>query len=69
MVRLLVIKSGSDYFRFTEQGYHLCAMNKASVFAVDAEEEVRKLLKGLYADGLADAAIFQLTVVETPFEE
>lgn len=69
MARLLVIKNGSEYVRFTDQGYHLCTMNKASVFGLDAKEEVRELINGLHSDGLEGAGIFQLTITETPFEE
>lgn len=69
MTRLLTIKSGSDYFRFSAHGHSLCAMNKASVYGLDAEKEVKELLKSVRADGFVEAKIYQLTITETLYEE
>lgn len=66
---LLIIKSKENYFRFQGDSYDTCPMNKASVFPMEKVAEVKMLLKKLKNDGLEDAAIFQLTIIEEPFVE
>lgn len=69
MVQLFILKSGAEYFRFTDTGYTRCSLQKASVYPVDCLVKVRQLLGHLQDDGISDAAIFMLTLTEEPFIE
>ena len=40
-MELLIIKSGEEYIRVTGEGYHLCALDKASVFPFKKMETVK----------------------------
>lgn len=66
-MQLLVIKEGTEYFRFTDKGYERCPMQKASVYPLKAEEKVRLMLDDLRAEGIDTAAIYCLTITEEPF--
>ncbi len=68
-MELLIIKSRDHYFRFKEDTYKTCPVNKASVFPMEKVAEVQVLRKKLEDDGVTDAAIYRLTIIEEPFEE
>lgn len=67
MQQLFILKSGKDYFRFSDTGYTQCSLQKASVYPMDSLEKVKQLVQQLQNDGIADAAIFTLTLTEEPF--
>ncbi len=69
MQQLFILKSGTDYFRFTDTGYTECSLQKASVYPMDCLEKVKQLLQQLQNDGVGDAAIFTLTLIEEPFTQ
>ncbi len=68
-MELLIIKSRDHYFRFKEDTYETCPMNKASVFPMEKVAEVKITKKKLEDDGIVDAAIFKLIITEEPFLE
>lgn len=68
-MELLIIKSRNHYFRFKKNTYEICPMNKASVFPLEKVVEVKVCKKKLEDDGIADAAIYRLTIIEEPFVE
>lgn len=69
MQKLFIIKDGSDYFRFSEQGYIRCSLQKASVYPLDKQEHVKLLVQQLHADGVKGAQLFVLTLSEERYEE
>ena len=69
IMELLIIKSRDHYFRFKQDTYKTCPMNKASVFPLEKVAEVKILKKKLEDDGIVDAAIYRLIISEEPFLE
>ena len=69
MQQLFILKSGKDYFRFTDTGYTRCSLQKASVYPMDSLGKAKQLLHQLQSDGIGDAALFILTLAEEPFIE
>ena len=69
MPELLIIKAGNHYFRFKDQQYHTCELNKASVFPLDKIDVVRELIKRLLEDGIAKPHIAKLIITEEPYTE
>jgi hypothetical protein len=69
MTELLIIKAGDDYFRFREDGFVPCAMNKASVFPLTKLAEAKALCQKLRDAGIAGAALHKLTIIEEPYIE
>ena len=69
MQQLFILKSGAEYFRFTDTGYTRCSLQKASVYPLDCLEKVKQLRQQLQNDGISDAALFILTLTEEPFTE
>ena len=69
MPELLIIKSGSRYFRFKDRQYYACELNKASVFPLDNIDRVRELINRLKKDGIRKPYIAKLTITETPYTE
>ncbi len=69
MQKLFILKDKADYFRFTEQGYTRCSLQKASVYPLSGLEKVKQLLEQLHADGVEKAQIFVLTITEELYEE
>ena len=63
---LLIVKSGTDYIRFTESGYETCPMNKGSVFSLSAGNEVKEKCTRLLPEHSA-FQIMKLTIFEEPF--
>jgi hypothetical protein len=68
MNQLLILKSGSDYLRFTAGGFELCPLNKASVFPQCQAEEAKRRCREVAEIGLA-VALMQLTIIEEPYTE
>ena len=69
MTELLIIKAGDDYFRFREDDFEPCAMNKASVFPLTQLDQAKKLCQRLRDAGMAGVALHKLTIVEEPYTE
>lgn len=69
MQQLFILKSGAEYFRFTDIGYTRCSLQKASVYPMDCLDKVKQLLRQLQNDGISDATLFILTLTEKPFTE
>ena len=65
-MELLVIKNGSDYLRIKEWGYLAVGLDKASVFPFDQRDRVEALRRSARDHGFPEAAIFRLTLTETP---
>ena len=65
-MELLVIKNGSDYIRSKAGTFITVGLDKASVFPQDRQAHARQLLADARATGFPDAALYKLTVVETP---
>ncbi|MBM9511841.1 hypothetical protein [Desulfogranum marinum] len=69
MQQLFILKSGTEYFRFTDTEYTRCSLQKASVYPMDCLDKVKQLHQQLQDDGISEAAIFILTLTEQPFTE
>ncbi|MBW1637220.1 MAG: hypothetical protein JRJ68_13225 [Deltaproteobacteria bacterium] len=69
MTELLMIKAGENYFRFTDKSYLQCELSRGSVFPLDGAEEVKELCTTLHEDGISDARLVKLTIVEEPYQE
>ncbi|MBW2682202.1 MAG: hypothetical protein JRC69_01385 [Deltaproteobacteria bacterium] len=69
MKELLIIKAKESYYRFTDDGYLPCEMNKGSVFPLKEVEKAKEMCAALYRDGIADASLIKLTIIEEPYVE
>ena len=69
MKELLIIKAKEGYYRFTDDGYLPCEMNKGSVFPLKEVEKAKEMCAALYRDGIADASLIKLTIIEEPYVE
>lgn len=69
MMELLIIKAKGGYYRFKDGSYLPCELNKASVFPLDRVKEARKLCATLHRDGIAEAYLKKLTIIEEPYLE
>jgi len=69
MTELLIIKAGDDYFRFQEESFAPCAMNKASVFPLTELDKAERLCQRLRDAGLAEVALHKLTIFEEPYKK
>jgi hypothetical protein len=67
-MKLLIIKAGSDYFRFTEDGHMTCSLQKASVYPLDKLGLARENCSRLQQLGI-DAQLYLLNITEKRFEE
>jgi hypothetical protein len=65
-MELLVVKAEGDYFRFVEDGFEKCGMNKASVYPLNELERVRTYCQKVVDSGLP-AHIKKLTILEEDF--
>ena len=65
-MELLVIKNGSDYIRIKAGAYLPVGLDKASVFPFDQLDRVEELRRGAREHGFPEAAIFRLSLTETP---
>jgi len=68
MTELFTVKAGGDYYRFTDEGFEVCGMNKASVFPLDQLVKAKNWCRKLQEAGIA-AAIMKLTILEEPYVE
>lgn len=68
-MELLIIKIGTNYIRFKENGYYAVGLDKASVYPFDRLEQVRQQLADVRAGGFPQAAIYRLTLTEVPLSE
>ncbi|MCP3887718.1 MAG: hypothetical protein GY702_02435 [Desulfobulbaceae bacterium] len=68
MTELLIIKDGVDYFRFTDNGYERCQMNKGSVFPLAKVAEAQAALQLVQMES-GSAEIMKLTIAEENFIE
>ena len=66
ITELLMVKTGSDYIRFTKDGFERCSMNKGSVFPLSEAEDVKRKCGPL---GVAVSAIqlVKLSIYEEPY--
>lgn len=67
---LLVVKCAEGYLRFTDSGFEVCEMNKASVYPLKSTDEVRAKVTALAQAGIPNvmkAEIFILTILEEKF--
>lgn len=65
-MELLVIKTGTDYIRAKEGIYSAVGLDKASVFPVERLAQVKIQLAEVQAGGFPEAALYRLTLTETP---
>jgi len=63
---LLVIKDGPDYIRIKEGVFISVSLDKASVFPFGQLDRVKELHRSAREHGFPEAAIFRLTLTETP---
>lgn len=66
MTRLLVVKLGEEYLRFSDDNFERCTLGKASVFAETEGGEVRQRLATL-GERAAGARLMLLTITEQPY--
>lgn len=65
-MELLVIKNGADYIRVKDGSYLAVGLDKASVFLFERLAQVKDQLTDVQGSGFPEAAIFRLTLRETP---
>jgi len=65
-MELLVIKNGTDYIRIKEDAFLAVGLDSASVFPFDQLDRVSQLQRDAREQGFPEAAIFRLTLTETP---
>lgn len=68
LLHLLTIKADQDYIRRTDQGYELCALDKASVWPKAKLELVKRELERV-KKSFPKAQIHTLSITEEPFCE
>lgn len=68
MAELIIVKTGEDYCRFTEDGFERCSMNKASVFPFEQLNEAKSWCAKLKMVGV-ESVLMKLTISEEPFVE
>lgn len=66
---LLVIKCDAEYIRVKEEALFTVDLSKASVYPMEQLDRVRELLKQARNTGFPQAAIYRLTMTESPLEE
>lgn len=65
-MELLIIKAGDDYFRFSNDDFEICTMQKASVYPVEDIADVKEHRDLLRKQGI-DADIYVLNITEELF--
>jgi hypothetical protein len=63
---LLIVKLGTEYIRFNEQGFEQCPMNKGSVFPLSESSGLKKKCSRLLPEN-SKCQIMKLTIYEEPF--
>lgn len=66
---LLTIKTGDRYLRIQADSARAVGLDKASVFPMDRLAHLKTHLVHLRKNGFPDAAIYRLTLTESPLEE
>jgi len=61
---LLIIKNKKDYIRIIDGTYHLCNLDKASVFPLDQLNIVNEHVEKAMTTGFKDACIKKLIITE-----
>ena len=62
--KLLLIKTGNSYFRFSGDSEEVCSLDKASVYPMDRKETLLRKLVSLKAKGYSDVQLYVLTLHE-----
>jgi hypothetical protein len=65
----LLIKNHDAYIRVTDGQYTNVGTDKASVFPMEHLDTVKGHVIRLKEEGVAGAAIFQLTIIEGPLDQ
>ena len=65
---LLIIKTGDTYLRLKEGNWITVGLDTASVFPMDQLDRVRDHLAHVRQHGFPHAAIYRLTLTESPLE-
>ena len=68
MTELIVVKTGEEYCRFTDEGFERCNMNKASVFPIAQLDVVKGWCAKLEEVGV-EHKLMKLVISEEPFME
>ena len=68
MTELLILKAEGEYFKFHNNSFTRCSLNKATVFPL-AQAETARDLQRLLRDNGVTAAIMKLTISETLYME
>jgi len=69
MSKLLIIKSARGYLRFVEKTFSFTDLNKASVYPFEQISDIKEKIVFLHNEGIKDAQIRLLTIIEEPFQE
>lgn len=69
MTELLIVKTPNGYYRFREDEYFLCELNKASVFSLSEATKAKDLCAMLHRNGVVEASLMKLTIIEEPYLE
>lgn len=68
MTELLILKAEGEYFKFHNNSFTRCPLNKATVFPLTQEEIAQDFQRILRDNGIT-AAIMKLTISETLYME
>jgi hypothetical protein len=68
MMELLIIKEGDEYFRFTDNGFERCAMNRGTVFPLSRLEDAKVSCATLKKRNIT-GRLMKLTIVEELYSE
>ncbi|SLM27982.1 conserved hypothetical protein [Desulfamplus magnetovallimortis] len=63
---LLVIKSADKYLRVKDSQYHLCGLDKASVFPMNQLDKVKEHVKYASREQNMEPEVFKLVLREEP---
>ena len=66
-MELIILKSGDQYIRVKDGGYHYVALDKASVFPLGRLDQVKEHLAELRAAGDERLVLKKLVITEKDF--
>ncbi len=66
-MELLIIKSGTQYLRVTDDGYHAVGLDKASVFPMEKLNKVQAHAAAARAAGFPKARLKKLMLTEEDY--
>ena len=69
MTELLIIKAGDTYYRYRDDIFEPCSINKASVFPMEQTEQAKLLCRKLAMTGVVAPVLKKLTIIEEHFEQ